>query len=169
MDEQIIHEGKRKSPIFPAMILIILGAVFLVSNFSKQWSWDHWWPIFVLVPGLAFYFWYFSSSNKEKISGILFPGTILTLFGIFFFITTWLNWEHMEKLWPTFILVPGLAFFVLYFARPKREKGVLIPAFILTGLAIIFYLSFGLSAKLWPLILIACGLIMLLIPRKKIN
>jgi uncharacterized membrane protein HdeD (DUF308 family) len=168
MDE-FNQEKKRKSAVFPAIILIILGAVFLMANFSSKWSWDFWWPVFVLVPGLAFYFWYFSSSNKTKISGILLPGTILTLFGIFFFITTWLNWQHMDSLWPTFILVPGLAFFVFYFAQPEREKGILIPAFILTGLAIVFYLSFGLSNKLWPLILIALGLILLIIPRKKIN
>ena len=123
----------------------------------------------MLVPGLAFYFWYFSSPDKAKISGILFPSTILTLFGIFFFITTWLNWQHMEALWPTFILVPGLTFFVFYFAQPKKEKGILIPAFILTGLALVFYLSFSFSAKFWPLILIALGLILLILPRKKIN
>jgi hypothetical protein len=156
---------KKTGAIFPAVILLILGSAFLAANFMPSWDWGQWWPIFILVPGLAFYIWYFASGEDPKLAGILIPGSILAFMGLFFFIMNSVDWQGMTYLWPTFILIPGLAFFITYFGSRKAIRGMLIPASILTGLALIFYMNVIGSWKLWPLILIAAALFMLF--RKK--
>lgn len=159
--EEKQEKKDKKATVFPAVILLILGVAFLGANFLPNWNWEYWWPIFVLVPGLAFFIWFFAAGEKNKLSGILIPGSILTLLGLFFFIMNSLGWQHMEYLWPTFVLVPGLAFFITYFGSQRTMKPILIPATILTVLSLIFYANMIGSWKLWPLILIAIAIFML--------
>ncbi|MFH1366525.1 MAG: hypothetical protein ABIH38_00865 [Patescibacteria group bacterium] len=151
---------EKKTAVFPAVILLILGVAFLAANFLPSWNWEYWWPIFVLVPGLAFYIWFFVAGEKNRLYGILIPGSILTFMGLFFFIMNSISWRYMEYLWPTFILIPGMAFFVTYFGSQKTMKPLLIPATILSVLSLFFYANMVGSWKLWPLILIAVAVFM---------
>ncbi len=145
-----------RSPL-PGIILIVLGVLFLIANFSDVHL-DSLWPIFVLGPGVAFIVLFF---RNRKDYGVLMPGTILTVIGILFFICTLTGWDQMQHLWPLFIMAPGLGFIMMYLFG-KHERGFLIPAGILTGLGLIFLVDANESDYLWPIVLILIGLLFLL-------
>jgi hypothetical protein len=67
----------------------------------------------------------------------------------------------MERLWPFFVMAPGLGFVMMYLFG-KRERGLLIPAGILTGLGLIFLLNVNESEYLWPGVLILAGVLFLI-------
>jgi len=144
-----------RSPV-PGILLIVLGVLFLIANISN-YSLESLWPIFVLGPGVAFIVMFFRDRNNY---GVLMPGTILSVIGLVFFACTMYGWHQMEQLWPFFVMAPGLGFVMMY-VFGKRERGLLIPAGILTGLGLIFLLGVNESEYLWPGILILAGLLFL--------
>jgi hypothetical protein len=144
-----------RSPL-PGIMLIILGVLFLIANFANVHL-DALWPVFVLGPGVAFIVMFFRDRNNY---GVLMPGTILTIIGLLFFACTVYGWDQMEHLWPLFIMAPGLGFVMMYLFG-KHERGLLIPAGILTGLGLVFLLDANESEYLWPGVLILVGLLFL--------
>ncbi len=146
----------------PGIILIVLGVLFLIANFSDV-RLDTLWPIFVLAPGVGFIVMFF---RDRKDYGILMPGTILTIIGLLFFACTLNGWQEMEHLWPLFIMAPGIGFIMMYLFG-KRERGMLIPAGILTGLGLIFLFEANRSEYLWPIILILVGVLFLVSWKKE--
>lgn len=144
-----------RSPL-PGIMLIILGVLFLIANFANVHL-EALWPVFVLGPGVAFIVMFFRDRNNY---GVLMPGTILTIIGLLFFACTVYGWDQMEHLWPLFIMAPGLGFVMMYLFG-KHERGLLIPAGILTGLGLVFLLDANESEYLWPGVLILVGLLFL--------
>ncbi|RPH37952.1 hypothetical protein EHM92_01365 [bacterium] len=145
-----------RSPL-PGIILIVLGVLFLIANFADVHL-GSFWPIFVLGLGVAFIIMFFRDRNNY---GVLMPGTILTVIGILFFACTFYGWDQMEYLWPFFIIAPGLGFLMIYLFG-KQERGLLIPAGILTGLGLVFLLGVNDSEYLWPGMLILVGILFLI-------
>lgn len=66
------------------------------------------------------------------------PGGILTTYGFLFLTNSIFGWHLMEKLWPIFPIGVAIGLFQLYIFG-KREKELLIPIGILSGLSIFFY------------------------------
>ena len=142
-----------KISLIIGLLLIILGLVF-IANSLHIWGLESSWPIILLIVGLTFIIAFFSSKNNP---GLLLPGAMLILTSVPFFICSISrNWDLMANLWPLFLLGPAAGFFLMYFGGIK-EKGLLVPAFILTGLAAIFFLSFSYFSNLWPIIFILGG------------
>ncbi len=144
-----------RSPL-PGIILVVLGVLFLIANFSNVHL-DSLWPVFVLGPGIAFIVMFFRERNNY---GLLMPGSILTVIGLLFFACTLNGWNEMEHLWPLFIMAPGLGFVMMYLFG-KHERGLLIPAVILIGLGLVFLLEATESEYLWPIVLIVAGILFL--------
>ena len=145
-----------RSPI-PGIMLIALGVLFLIANLS-HYNLESLWPVFVLGPGVAFIVMFFRDRNNY---GVLMPGTILTVIGLLFFACTMYGWDQMERLWPLFIMAPGLGFVMMYLFG-KHERGLLIPAGILTGLGLVFLMGINESDYLSPAVLILLGLLFLI-------
>ena len=145
-----------RSPL-PGIILIVLGVLFLIANLSNVHL-DAFWPVFVLGPGVAFIVLFF---RDRKEYGLLMPGTILTVIGLLFFACTFTGWDQMQHLWPLFIMAPGVGFVMMYLFG-RHERGFLIPAVILIGLGLVFLLDASESEYLWPILLIAAGLLFLI-------
>jgi flagellar biosynthesis component FlhA len=76
------------------------------------------------------------------------------------------GWYYMDDLWPGFLLGPGLGFLFMYLLG-NREKGLLIPAFILIVLAILFGMDHDVYRFFWPAILIVLGIYLLLKNRRR--
>jgi len=76
------------------------------------------------------------------------------------------GWYHMDDLWSGFLLGPGLGFFFMYLLG-NREKGLLIPAFILIVLAILFWMGEESFRFIWPILLIVVGIYLLVKNRFK--
>lgn len=161
-------EHHSSGPMLPGVILIVVGIAFMLAQYNVIRS-DQVWPLFVLAPGLGFWAMYFYSKDRQSSAGLLIPGTITTLIGLLFFYLNFSDWGQMEFLWPMFPLIVGIAFYTFYFASGKnsKDRGILIPATILTAIGIIFLVIAKFSYKLWPIILIAAGILMLFGRREK--
>jgi hypothetical protein len=142
--------------VFPGILLILLGIVFLLPNFMDVRVGDLW-PVFLLGPGLAFFIMF---TRDKKNYGLLMPATILTVMGLMFFGTT-LRMTSMETIWPMFVIAPGLGLFLMYLLG-KREKGLLVPAGILICVGLVFLIGVSEYSYLWPAVLIAIGIVLLL-------
>lgn len=155
------------------LILIAAGIVLLMHNLDLlDFDFSEVWPIAVAVIGALF----LSSAREKANKGVVFPGTILLLVGVFFFF--WQNRyipRGMGNAWPFFIAIVGIAFIVLY-ACERREKGTLILGIILLFVGGVFSVDnyvllpwepWKLISKSWPLILVFIGVSMMLRERRR--
>jgi len=138
--------------------LIILGILFLFENFGYiAFDFKDVWPVFVILAGVGFFIGYLQDKTNY---GLLMPGTILIIYGVMFFYCSVEGWYYMTYLWPVFIIGPGIGFFMM-FVLGQKEKGMLVPASILTGLGILFLLGKTGIVRYWPLVLIIIGIVMI--------
>lgn len=138
-------------------MLIVLGIIFLLPNFTS-WRFDELWPLLILAVGITFLVGFLGNRGNY---GLLMPATILIVVGFLFLYAESYGWGHMAELWPIFMIAPGIGFFMMYFFG-KKEKGLLIPASIVTGIGLIFLFGQSEYGYLWPVILIIIGLVLLL-------
>ncbi len=146
-----------KQRLLQGVGLIVLGIVFLLFNFSDLRARELW-PLFLIAGGLYFYAMYFFERTNY---GVLMPATILTVYGLMFLYNALGGWYEMHGLWPLFIIAPGLGFLLMYIGG-KKEQGLLIPGWILTGIGTVFLLAFHESGFLLPALLILLGVVLLL-------
>ena len=138
--------------------LIILGILFLFENFGYiAFDFKDVWPVFVILAGVGFWIGYI---QDKKNYGLLMPGTILVIYGVMFYYCSMEGWYYMTDLWPVFIIGPGIGFFMM-FIFGQKEKGMLVPASILTGIGILFMLSKTGIIRYWPVLLIVLGIVMI--------
>lgn len=162
-------------------ILIILGILFLLKNFSIFNIWDfinlrtifrltgtligRFWPaLFLILPGLLFHSAFFTGTRRNP--GVLVPGGILLVLGIVFQIN--MLFGGWSILWPVYIFSVAFGLMELYVFGP-RDRGLLIPISILTGLSLVFFIAFSLNGLLSintrpfaiPVVLILMGMIVL--------
>lgn len=103
-------QGNQTARMIGALALIVIGGVFLAGNFFN-FSFNFWnigWPLFVLVPGLAFLF--FAITGDKNAVGLVYPGTIVTGTGaILFYQNVTDNWESWAYVWTLYPLFVGVA------------------------------------------------------------
>lgn len=150
------------------IVLIVVGFLFLLVSNHLIIGWEDVWPLFPLLAGIFF----LKLSSARRDSEIVFIGTALLLLGVFFLCFTFgvLDWERMRTLWPTFPLIGGVSFIA---AAVMRENAA--SPFVVGVVALLFafvgYLYTGgvISdrvaqpfVRLWPLLLIAIGIVVFL-------
>ena len=91
----------------PGVVLIILGAAFLVANL---WDFhlDNWWALFILIPAVTNFgnAWQTYQANGRFTSG----ARSATMWGLIFTIisaTFLFNWDW-GNIWPLFLILAGL-------------------------------------------------------------
>ena len=156
-----MSEGKSR-PIVHGLIMIMVGIVFLLGNFGAlDLDWEVLWTWVLIVMGVVFWLGFIFDRSKD---GLIMPGTILLTIGIVFNIHTRYEWASMEYLWPFFILAPAFGFYAMYLFG-KRDRGILVPAVILTIIGTIFLMgSIPVLKYIWPLLLIGIGVLMITKP-----
>ena len=154
----------KRSDMVIGVGLVILGILFLSENFGYiEFDFQNVWPVFVILAGAGFWIGYY---QDRKNYGLLMPGTILIIYGLLFFYCSAQGWYLMTDLWPIFILGPGIGFFMMYLMG-EQEKSMLIPASILSGIAILFLISHSGFWRYWPVALIIVGIVLMLRNRVK--
>lgn len=132
---------QRTADVTIAALLIAGGSLLLAGNYGLiNFNLSHLWPLFLLIPGLAFHYAFFV--GQERNPGLLVPGGMFTTYGLLFLYGTTSGWYNFGDLWGFFPL--GVAFGLLeLYIFGGRQWGLLIPIGILgtVGLA-------GLSAGL---------------------
>jgi hypothetical protein len=158
-------------------MLVLLGLYFLGAQLRIPLpGFDRFWPGLIVFGGLLMLADYAFGGRR----GGLFPGVLLILIGLtFFFFTLHLrvpvpplqdgvDWPDMAFLWPIFVLDAGLAFLVQWLAQPANRgaRNVSLVTLLvgLIALAINFSANdlFRQIGRLWPLLLVAAGVQMLL-------
>lgn len=162
---------KNRGAMIIGLLLIVFGVLFLLDNlgifsinfniFDIGFLISRFWPLFIIIPGLIFHATYFNSKTSD--AGILVPGGILLTAGM----TCQLSmlFGLWGVLWPGFILSVAVGLFELY-VFGNRDKGLLIPVFILGSLSLIFFaMSLGrifyIRTFLIPAVLILGGILLL--------
>ncbi|GEM_PF-719678 len=93
--------------VIGALVLISLGAIFLLSNFMGGigWMFSTLWPLTIMLPGLGFFA--VALFGNRNHAGFFFPGTILTgIGGILLFQNVtdyWQSWAYAWALIPLFV------------------------------------------------------------------
>lgn len=147
-------------------LIILIGLVLLLNNLDLiNIDLSQLWPLFLLVPGLAFEIGYLAGGRDP---GLLVPGGMLTTYGLVFFANIIWGWHNMAYLWPFFPLGVAIGLLQLYlFAR--RDAALLIPIAILGGFSAIAFLrtytGIGLET-IFPVALIVFGLLLLFNKKK---
>jgi uncharacterized membrane protein HdeD (DUF308 family) len=148
------------------ILFITLGAILLFGQLLGGWFIAKFWPFFLIAGGVIFYLAYFMRQEKPPgYEGMLFPGTYLITLGLLFFINNLIGWQSMRYLWPTFVLGVPLSLWSMYKCCPKddekQNKDLLSAIRVLSIIsAALFLLAIG-GWRLWPLVLIAIGLLII--------
>ena len=149
-------------------LFILFGVVLGISLLTDLRF--EFWPFFILIPGLIFELAFFKSPKKSD-PGLLVPGGILTVIGLLYFFETLTGWKYSAHTWPVYMLAVAVGLLQLYIFG-KREKGLLIPVYILTGIFIIFMVGnmtsiFEYFKYIGPAVIIIIGIVIVLTGRSK--
>ena len=140
-------------------LLIGIGAMFVMATyFNIPLAIDKLWPAFLLIPAIAFHFFFFMNPRPNR-AGLLVPGGILLVYAPLFFFSQIFMDGDMSTTWPFFLIGPAVGLTELYIFG-GRKKGLLIPIGILTTVAVVFLAANLLSSQvggLLGLLLIVLG------------
>jgi len=149
--------------IVTGILLVVLGAIWLIAQFMGHWVVGDFWPFFLVLGGLIFYAFFFMRTEKPAgYEGMLFPGTYLIVLGLLFLLMNLIGWHSMRYAWPTFVFGVALSLGAMHlFGRrePERRHADLLPAIkILAVISAMLYLVAIGGFYLWPVALIIIGL-----------
>ena len=145
--------------------LILVGAYLLLGRMLALPGWEVWWPVLLILAGLATLV---QGCSSPRHPGAVWFGVTATLCGaLFFFITLGgARWTDMQDLWPLIPLAAGLGWIAAWLAN-RRRVPALVLGLLAGGAAAVGHafttrtLDRGVVALLgawWPLILVALGL-----------
>ncbi len=154
---------KRSSSIWPGVVLIVLGVIFLVDRLNLFYlDWSVIWPSLVILLGIYFF------ARAAHDSGSVFAGTLFFFSGLAFLARNegWFYTYVHFGFGGILLAILGLAFLALFVVRPE-DWGVLIPGvfFVFLG-GLIWADQTGLISwytrhqilRLWPVLLILIGI-----------
>lgn len=168
---------KNSSNYVVGLFLVAFGLLWIIGNFIQQFSiWSLMWPTFILMPGLLLFSIWVNQRNNRQIWGMLIPATILISLAVLFYFNMFVTVIFHYGLiwaWTSFGYTGSVAvaFFICYLIT--KRKGLLtvaqilgiITTFILITVWFLLFLfvvlPYGLAGKLWPIILIFFGIILL--------
>jgi uncharacterized membrane protein HdeD (DUF308 family) len=162
MEQNYKHNRGR---IITGIAFILVGALMLLSRLVGAPMGKLFWPFLLIIGGLLFFVSYFFSQRAKGSEGLLFPATYLTILGLLFTFLNFTDWEYMRYLWPTFVFGVAISLGVVYLFTPDelahQRKGSRSTILTLTVISVMLYLLAAKASILWPLILIALGLIVI--------
>ena len=139
-------------------VLVLLGLLFLLNNFYRFLDAERIWPLFFLIPVIPLALNWMEKGREA--AGAVIPITILVFYCAYFLWLTHTHWAGAGTTWPNYLIGPGLGFLFLYII--ERRGGLLVPAFILLGLAAAFYSAlYGNSLPLGAFLVMAGGILVL--------
>ncbi len=162
-----------KRPLVPAIVLMILGALFLPWTSGLLNIVSAFWPVPLILIGAVQLFYVLVGKARE---GYLFSGFLLVAGGVAALLFLG-GFAHVElsRGWPGFVSLTGLVLISFSYAQPvKKRPSYRIPGLVFLLMSGVFLLfSFDIVAASfsevvaawWPLILVLLGG-WLLVPRR---
>lgn len=161
-----------RRPFVPALVLILLGALFLPWTSGLLNILSAFWPIPLIAIGVVQLIFVLLGKARE---GYLFSGFLLVAGGVgaLLFLSGVAHVE-LSRGWPGFVTLTGLLLISFSYAQPvEKRPSYRIPGLVFLIMSFVFFLfSFDvidadfadIVASWWPLILVLLG-VFLLIPR----
>jgi hypothetical protein len=155
-----------------ALLLMGLGLFFLLDTFGVSLpDWESMWPVLVIAGGIYMLLDQFFGSGRDP--GRVFVGTAAVLVGAVFAAITLgpFTYQDLDTWWPVFLIILGVAFLARWIAGGARRGNALflgVVALLVGGVAGAINLRLlgpqtqDLLPTLWPALLIAAGLLVLL-------
>jgi hypothetical protein len=153
----------RMAALAGGAVLVLLGVLFLLNNFYRFLNAERVWPLFLLIPVIPLAIQWLEKGREA--AGAVIPITILVFYCGYFLWLTHTSWMGAGTTWPNYLIAPGLGFLLLYFI--ERKTGLLVPAFILLGLAALFYSAIYNNSLPLGGFLVLAGAVLVLSGRKK--
>lgn len=147
------------------IIIVVIGLLFLMQELGLNIQAGKFWPVVLLIPGLAFWTMFFSRRQHKGMEGVLIPGTILTVLGAYFMFESLTDYATSGATSFIYTLAVSLAFFAAYHFG-DRSRGYLIPAWILLGVSVLILMSVAARREVWPVILILVGVWLIVRPNR---
>ena len=126
------------------ILIIIIGIVEIYFNLkSNKAGFSKLWPSILLIIGLFFYIFYFSTKRKKEKTFFLFISSFLAISAIPLFVLTFTSFNHINIVWPGFLLAFGFALLAVYFFGKKKKITVIISSIAISAslLVWIFYMA----------------------------
>jgi|YNPNPStandDraft_1061719.scaffolds.fasta_scaffold69418_2 hypothetical protein len=158
---------KTSESVAPALIVIVLG-LWLLAEESSSFPLrpEEHWPLLIIAAGAAFLLGYLLGAGPWQLFlGVLALGSGLVLLPFSLGLTPW---RLLEGVWPCFLIAFGAAILAYLAATPVPPLFLLVPglAGIFTGLTGLLYALGAVPydplqqmRSLWPLVLVATGLL----------
>jgi len=121
------------------IILIVISIVLLYLNLKEtEGGFGRLWPSLVLLAGMFFYIFYFSTRKKTGRSALMFLATFLAISSVPLFILTFTSFDNFKVIWPGFLFAVGVGFLAVYFYG-KGKKFPLLLSFLTIGASIVIW------------------------------
>jgi hypothetical protein len=160
----------------PALALIGVGAVLLVTSFAGISLIDYFWPAFIVIPGLLMLYPAYRSTyeHRSRLSFLAVPGAVFVAIGaVTFSLNLFDRFEAWAYAWPLLLAAGAAGLLYIYRFEPDRlvhDRGhqfIRVMLMLTLGLAAFFeIIVFGGFNPLVALALIALGIVMLLRDRR---
>ncbi|MFZ1081391.1 MAG: hypothetical protein WAO19_05630 [Candidatus Kryptoniota bacterium] len=129
-----MNKSNRLGSFILGILLLVLGVLLLMSRAGVvELNFDRMIAFLILVVGGFEAITAFASSNRVRLfwgSSLFLTGMLVALIAYNFIPDAW------NKIWPSALLIPGLAFLMLYFSSPKEYALIIIAVlFIAISLA----------------------------------
>jgi hypothetical protein len=102
------HHGNHNLPWFGGAVLILVGVIFLIGEFTS-FHLQNWWALFILIPAVGSFATAWTAYQKQQrltsvVRGPLIGGIILTCVALIFLLQL-----DLGRYWPVFLIVAGVA------------------------------------------------------------
>lgn len=167
----------RRGNLVLGVVLVVLGALFLVAALLGPGVWRVVWPFLIIMPGLVF-FLLMVVAGKEA-GALAIPGSILTITGLILLYQNlsqhWVSWAYLWTLVSPTGVGLGLLIWGLWSGRESITRAGWIVAKVGFALFVVFGLFFelilnisgsGMARLFWPVLLILFGLYLLIQPER---
>ena len=119
-------KGKSHQLLLPGMILLLCGVFFLLYNtVIPEKSFEHIWPAFITIAGLALLPYGLKSPKKARV-GILISAATLAVLSVLFFPFSLdlveVDFIHFSiRWWPGIIVITGVILIISFFINKNRR------------------------------------------------
>jgi hypothetical protein len=166
--------------LYLGILLLALGAIFLLGQFLGGAFWSYAWPFFIILTGAVFFI--SMRVGGERVSGLAIPGSIISMVGLILLLqNTFRQWQTWSYAWTLIVVAVGIGLMIhgSYGGRERaRQVGlrlVRLGAILFLAFGIFFELLFFLigerhaSAIFWSVALIAVGLYIIFVRGRGIS
>ncbi len=135
-------DTERRSTLAVGVLLVIVGLVFLVAR-SLDVSWDAWWPVFVIAPGIALLTVAVVVGGPVG-AGFAVPGGIVTMVGVVLAIQQatglWATWSYAWAL----VAPGGVGLGLLVHGLFTGQRELIDSGLRTIGIGVALFIVFGL-------------------------